>query len=420
MSANDTFAAGAAANLRRLLLLRLIVFAGFAAAMVFAATVLRMTLPLWVPVTTFAALVAVSLLALRHLRAGRPIVDAELFAHLVSDVAGLTVLLYCTGGSTNPFAPLYLVPLTFAAAMLPGFYAWGMTGISVACYSLLLVFYVPLPETHLAHDAFHVHVLGMWFGFLFGAILIAHFAVRMRETLRERDQLRAHMNEQALRHERVLALGTLAAGAAHELATPLSTIAVTVGELVREGAAPPARLESLRTQIARCKQILGLLTAKAGHARAEGGESMPLDRYVQQALARFQATRPQARVHTDIAGSAAPVVVADETLTQALLSVVANAADVSADQIEVRVRWTAQELMLDVLDRGPGVPASVLEHVGEPFFTTKAAGEGMGLGLFLARSTVERLGGSVVLANRSGGGAVCSLRLPLAALMVVA
>lgn len=410
----------ASTNLRRLIALRLILLTGGAAVCVVAVTVLHIVLPLRpVLVTLLVAAVSVALTGLR-LRQARPVRDSELFAQLVLDVLVLTALLYYTGGSTNPFASLYLIPLTLTAAALSWRYVWPMLALIITCYSLLLWFYVPLYHTHdgqVAHvlDDFNLHVVGTWLGLLLSGALIAYFAVRMRETVQERDRLRARMREQELRHERVLALGTFAAGAAHELSTPLTTIAVVTKELLRAGSAPVSELTLLRSQVDRCKNILSSLSAAIGERRAEGGTEYALPDYLHDLLARFREQHPAVDVQATLSGSEPPPrVVIDATLDQALNNVLNNAADVSAD-VEFVAQWTAAELHIEVRDRGPGLTTQVQEHAGEPFFTTKEPGHGLGLGLFLARSTLERLGGELRLDNHPQGGAVCRMRIPLTA-----
>jgi two-component system, sensor histidine kinase RegB len=408
-----------AVNLRRLLILRTIMLAGQAFAVAVAVGWLKMPLPLVWLILVLALVAGVNVLTWLRLSAPWPVRDAELFAHLTFDVSALTALLYFTGGSTNPFAPLYLLPLTFTAVALPGRYAWAMAGLTIACYSALLRFYVPLPSTQAgqSHD-FRLHVFGMWIGFLLSATLIAYFVVRIRETLRERDRLRAQMREQELRHERVLALGTLAAGAAHELGTPLTTMAVLAGELARDRDHLPEKLHVLREQIGRCKEILASLAAGVGQTRAEGGSVQPLDAYLNALLERWRTARPQVDARLRLEGvQPAPRIVTEQTLGQALLNILNNAADASPAEVELDARWTANALVFEVRDRGAGLTTVAEEHAGEPFFSTKTPG-GMGLGLFLARGTIERLAGTVSLANRTGGGAVCRVQLPLDALRV--
>lgn len=415
-----------AVNLQRLVVLRTIALGGQVLAVWAAIGWLGIILPLRPIMSILAAAAVVNVFTWLRLRWPRSVHDVELFAHLTFDVVALTGVLYFAGGPTNPFAPLYLLPLTLTAAALSWRYTWAMALLTLACYSSLLFFYVPLYHAHngaMLHelDDFKTHVFGMWLGFILSGALIAYFAVRMRETLRERDRLRAQMREQELRHERVLALGTLAAGAAHELGTPLSTMAVLAADLARDAAAVPNKAKMLREQIARCKEILSSLSAAVGQTRAEGGGARALDVYFAGLIERWRSLRPGIGVAVRIEGaSPAPRIVTERTFEQALLNVFNNAADASAHDVEVEARWTDVELTLAVSDRGPGLSAEVQEHAGEPFFSTKAPGEGMGLGLFLARGTIERLGGSLMLSNRVGGGAVCRVQLPLAALKVPA
>jgi two-component system sensor histidine kinase RegB len=242
----------------------------------------------------------------------------------------------------------------------------------------------------------------------------------MSETRRSRDRLLAQMREDELRNERIVALGTLAAGAAHELGTPLSTMAVLARELESEpGASTDAinKLSVLRAQIDRCKQILATLAASAGAERAEAAQGAPLDDWLHDLVARVNALRPNVTVRTSIEGPLpAPRIVAEQTLGQAILNVLNNAADASPEAVELAARWNAELLEVDVCDRGPGVAPDVAEVAGQAPVSTKEAGEGLGLGLFLANTTLQRFGGSIRLYNRTGGGACAQILLPLAEL----
>ncbi len=416
----NTVPSPAAINLRRLVALRAIVIAGQLLAVWAAAVPLQMPLPIQPLVTILAAMALANVLTGLRLRHAWPVRDVELFAHLLLDVLAFTGLLYFAGGSTNPFAPLYLLPITLAAAALPPRYVWGMVAVTVACYSALLFFYVPLPGAHALHDdAFQLHVAGMWIGFLLSAVLIAWFAARMNATLHERDRLAAEMREQALRHERVLALGTLAAGAAHELGTPLSTLAVLLKDARPDEPLGERQLGTLRDQVGRCKEILSSLTAQAGVARAESGDAVALDVWLREIVDKWRAMRPEATVREDVAGDApAPRVFAEQTLSQAITSVLNNAADASPRLIELSARWPGDTLTVEVADRGPGLAPGLSGQLGASPVTTKD--EGLGLGLFLAQTTVQRLGGDLTFTPREGGGTVCRLKLPLAALRVPA
>lgn len=388
-----------------------------------AVTSLHMALPLRPLIVVIAAMALFNFLTWLRIQRPWPVGEAELFAHLVLDVAVLTALLYFSGGSTNPFVILYLLPLALTAAALPMGYAWAMAAISIACYTLLMFFYIPLPRSHAAHgDDFGLHVLGMWLGFLLSAGLIAWFAVRMAETQRSRDRLLAQMREDELRNERILALGTLAAGAAHELGTPLSTMAIVTKEMAHEAAAVPGmgeNLRILRDQIGRCKTILSNLSASAGQTRAEGGRRLSLENYLKEVLDVWQSTRLGVTARRHVEGPhPAPEIVAEHTLSQAIVNILNNAADASPESVDIAAHWSERELILEVCDRGEGLTPTVAANIGQPFFTTKETGKGLGLGLFLAHATLHRFGGTVQLYNRDGGGVCTRLTLPLSSLLI--
>jgi two-component system, sensor histidine kinase RegB len=408
-----------AINLRRLVALRNIAL-GCQAFVVWAAVVhFRVSLPLHAFVWLVAGMAAVNLLTWLRLQGPWPVAEPELFSQLLLDVAAFTGLMYFGGGPTNPFVTLYLLPLALTAAALPERYTWAMAAITAVCYSALMVWYEPLPFDHSGHgeSAMQLHVFGMWAGFILSDGMIAWFAVRMAKTLRERDRLLAEARERELKHERVLALGTLAAGAAHELGTPLSTMAVLVKDAQGGKSLRDETLGVLREQIDRCKQILSSLSAAAGQVRAESGQGQALDEFLESILQKWRAMRPGAVARTTLEGlRPAPRIVAEQTLSQAILNLLNNAADVSPQDIDVSARWADNELTLDIADRGPGFDAEIVAGAGDAVVSTKS--EGLGLGLFLAFTTLQRLGGAVQLLNRADGGALCRLKLPLGPLLL--
>ncbi len=412
-------------NLRRLLLLRSVAIGGWLAAGIMASYGLdtaEFLLPVGIVIAVWSAF---NVASWRRLGTARDVIHAEFFTQLLVDVAALTVLLYFTGGSTNPFTMLYLLPLTVAAAVLPGRYTGSLAAITVACYTLLLFYYVPLPlMVNAGRQEFGLHVLGMWSGFVLSAGLIAYFVVKMGGTLRERDRILAEAREKSLRDERLVALGTLAAGAAHELGTPLGTMAVLTKELEHEygeSADLAGRLRTLRDQIDRCKNVLSVLSASAGQVRAESGQRLPLDQYLERIVAEWRSIRPAAVLQCHWAGiGPTPSIVAERTLTQAITNVLNNAADASPNSVEMAARWDSLQWVIEIYDRGDGLTDAASARAGKSVFTTKQEGHGLGLGLFLAHSTIARFGGSVHLFNRDGGGACTRIALPLTKLSAAA
>jgi len=404
------------ASLRRLFFLRSIAIAGQCIAI--AVAVLAYDTPL--PVPAMAGIIAlfatVNVRTFLRLRSAVPVGDFELFAELLADVAALTALLYLSGGSTNPFVSLYLLPLSIAAIALPPRYAWGMALLTMACYSGLMFWYRPLGHMHEGHgNAFNLHLLGMWVNFMVSAVLIAGFVAGMAMSIRARDRQLAAARERALRDEQVLALGTFAAGAAHELGTPLSTIAVLTREIERDHGANPDLKEAvglLRTQVDNCKRIITDLTAAAGQARAGNAAPQGVEAFLREVVERWSLIRPQVQPRVLFSGDGpAPWIVGEETVRQTLVNILNNAADASPHDVEVEGRWTDREVIFEVRDRGPGISADVAARAGRSPYSTKA--DGRGIGLLLANATIERLGGNVTLFNRDGGGGCTRVRLPL-------
>lgn len=222
-----------------------------------------------------------------------------------------------------------------------------------------------------------------------------------------------------MRNEQMVALATLATGAAHELGTPLGTMAILVNEIKAEQPLTDDQLEIFRMQITRCKEILGSVAASAGVVRAEAGEQVPLDEFLNSVVEQWQVIRPRAVVRMNLDESLpAPPIVAERTLSQAIMNILNNAAEASTGAIDISASWYEDILKLEVADQGTGLSPEILKNRGKPFITTKSSGHGLGLGLFLVQSTMDRLGGRMEFIDREGGGTICRLELPLAPLLV--
>lgn len=399
-------------QLRRLVNLRSMAVAAQLLTLLAVWKILAMELE-WLPMLVcIASLAAFNFFTFLRLKSNKPVSNLELFAQLGIDVIALSFLLYYAGGSTNPFVSIYLLPLVIAAATLPARYTWGMAALTTACYSLLMVYYIPLPHNH--HDmdnAFNTHVMGMWLGFVISAVVVAYFVVKMAQAMRNRDELLVQVREEILRNERIVALGTQAAGAAHELGTPLSTMAVVIGELQHDAHQPELRdsLTLLDEQVRACRRILDKMMLNAqdsGTATLQAADEL-----LAEVLDEWQLLRPAAQYCYD-SEKPAPLISVDVTLRAALMNLLNNAADASLEAIEINTRRDRSNFILEIRDYGAGLSEEVALKAGSAFFTTKS--EGRGLGLFLANATLERLGGTVRLYNREGGGATTELTLPVA------
>lgn len=397
---------------RRLAALRWWLIGGLACAVLSAPTILGIFLP-WQPLLAVLVLLAIFNLATLR-RSGDADSGAPFLAgQLAVDLVGMGVMLYLTGGATNPLVSLLLLPVTVAALSLPGVWAGGIAGIAIGLYSLLMLYSLPLPIADVER-ATRLHLGGMWLTFVVSTALIAWFVTRMTASLRERDARLAAAREQALRDGQVLALGQLAAGAAHELGTPLATIKVLAGELARDQRLPPdARedLDLLQQQIEVCKNIVGGMTHKAGITRAESAPAMPVDQWLDKVLVRWRTLWPQASCILDVQTSGErPKLSGAPAIEQAVTNLLNNAAKVAPHGMRLAVRWDARELTIAVHDRGPGFSAEILRDGGDELLPAHAGGEGVGL--WLTRSAVERAGGRLMLENDTTGG-VAKIVLPL-------
>lgn len=405
-------------NLQRLFLLRniAVVVQSLTVAIVYWS--IDIALPWKEMIAVIVLLALINFLTWFRLNKKLPVTNIEFFLQLLVDVLALSCLLYFSGGSTNPFISLYLLPLTIAAAALPWRYTWVMAIVTIACYSILLFVYIPLPHNHENHlIEFTLHVSGMWLAFVLSTVIIAWFVVRMSSSIRDRDRDLAKAREHALRNEQIIALGTLAAGAAHELGTPLSTMAVITGELQQEYTEDSEfqnNIHILKDQIVHCKQTLTQLLAKAGQARIEQGNELLVNEFLDQILDKWKLIRPSVQFTYHSEGTQPiPRIMDNQLLSQSLLNLLNNAADASIKCIDIKSSWTAEKLQLEIIDDGEGLSTEVMERAGEAFFSTKKPGQGFGIGLFLANANIERFGGSVRLFNLEQGGACTQVVLPL-------
>jgi len=336
---------------------------------------------------------------------------------LVLDVVLFTVLLLLTGGSYNPFTFLYLVYITLAAVVLSPGWAWTLAAFSLTCFRTLFLL-DPMPaDGHGAH--LQSHLEGMWFAFAVAAAFIVYFVQRVRSVLAAREAELARERDLTARHQKLSSLATLAAGAAHQLATPLSTIAVIAVELEHElarGASYDGAIEdaqTIREQVERCRGILAQMAADAGQSKGEALRATAARELVDAALDGLEGA-DRVDVAIDPAVGDRPMRIPARSLAQGMRAVIKNGLEATAaptGRVAVSVGLDGG-WRFDIADAGAGIAADVLDRVGEPFFTTKGPDRGMGLGVFLARTLVEGLGGRFAIESTWGRGTVVSMWIP--------
>jgi two-component system, sensor histidine kinase RegB len=278
---------------------------------------------------------------------------------------------------------------------------------------------LPAHALDLEGDAVALHFRGRFIAFVVAAAFISVFSLRMSEALRRRGEELDRARHDAEAAERLAALGTLAAGTAHELNTPLGTIAILAGELAAQlDGDRRAEAEEVRRQVRRCKEIISSMLAPRGGAEAEEAKEFELAAVLEAAVRRWQEGRPgpQPELAIDPAVQRARVHLPVRAFEQAIANLLDNAAEATegraAREVRVSLARARDELKLVVADNGVGVPEALLRRVGEPFFTTKEPGRGTGLGLYLARHVVERQGGEMRIESTEGRGTRVTLTMP--------
>ncbi|MBS0252470.1 MAG: HAMP domain-containing histidine kinase [Proteobacteria bacterium] len=407
-------------NMLLLVQLRWIAVAGQVATIAFVSIVLGVNLPL-VPMGIVAAsLVVLNLASLWWLRRGRDVGAIGLLVALMLDVAGLTAQLYLSGGATNPFAFLYLLQVTLAAVLLSVRLTSVVLVATCASFLLLTQFYRPLEIPPGQIDLFTLHVVGMLVCFAVDAALLFGFVTRITRNLRERDARLAALKQHAAEEDHIVRMGLLASGAAHELGTPLASLSVILGDWRRMPAITGnpelmQEVDEMQAAVKRCKSILTGVLLSAGEARSEAPRVTTVTTFFNALVNEWREARAADYLDYNNAFGADISIVSDSTLKQIIFNVLDNAYDSSPDWVGVSLSRESDMLVLRVLDRGSGFAPQMLVQFGKPYQSSKGK-PGGGLGLFLVVNVVRKLGGSVVAANRPGGGASVTLKLPLSAL----
>ena len=354
-----------------------------------------------------------------RLRKSWPVSEPEAAAQVIFDLLALAWLLYFSGGAANPFITLLLVPIALTAATLSVRAILAVSMLAGVAYVVLLGWYVPLPmpEHAFGPSGFTLHVAGMGVNFVISAVLLAFFTNRLARAVRLQQVEMQRVRERALRDEGILAIATQAAGAAHELNTPLATMRTLLPELRREHASDTALGEDLALlegQVERCRTILREMVAFGKAQLSQVPECTTLDGFIHGALERFQLLRPEADLELQMDDDAGEIVLRTPPgLRHALLNLLNNAFEASSlnqsQAVDLIAHREGDWLEFVVRDHGPGfVPTGAPAALGQSHKLT-----GLGIGLALAEATAERLNGELIARNAEQGAEVC-LRLPLA------
>ncbi|ALR20782.1 ATP-binding protein [Sphingobium baderi] len=408
-------------NMALLVQLRWIAIAGQVATILIVHFGMGIRLPI-APMLLIAALAgAMNIASFAILRRRTDVARPELFLALLFDVLALTAQLYLSGGATNPFIGLYLLQVALGAVLLDRWSVWGIVILSALCAALLSIFYHPLTLSRaLEGHLFDLHIVGTWINFTMIAVLLVLFMSRVTHNLQLRETYLARLRQQAAEEEHIVRMGLLASGAAHELGTPLSQLAVVLGDWLhmKEVTKHPAlveEVEEMQAAVQRCKAIVTGILLSSGEARGEAPQVTGLRDFIEDMAQDWQNANPGTVLLRDFGPHDYPRIIADPVIRQAIGNLLDNAREAGANRIDMLVGRDSNWLNIAVRDNGPGFSEEMLADFGKPYRSSKGR-QGGGLGLFLVVNVVRKLGGSVNASNSPDGGALILLRLPLGTL----
>lgn len=347
-----------------------------------------------------------------------PLYAAALLALNIVELAGL---LYCTGGLQNPFSFLFLAPVLISATALPTRFTIALGVLAAACATVLAFFHLPLPWDSTDPLVLpQVYLLGVWFSILTAIGVTSLYAFQVTEEARKLSDALAATELVLTREQHLTQLDGLAAAAAHELGTPLSTIFLISRELEKTVHQNPELTEDLKTireQAHRCREILSKITQL--NASGAPFDRMKLSTLIEEAVAPHRDFGISIKIRIAVASAAEPAAMRNPAILYGVGNILENAVDFAREQVEVNAWWNADAVVISISDDGPGIPPDLLKRIGEPYLSRRRTtddGEhrGLGLGVFIARTLLERTGAKVTFSNRvfPDHGAVVQISWP--------
>lgn len=343
------------------------------------------------------------------------------FALIFLDTVILTAMLYQTGGAHNPFSALYLLHITLGAILLPAWGPWVVLGICGLGFWILFASPHELISTTgiIDWNTMNAHLRGMLLSMLIAGAGIAYFVSRLSASLGRHHKELEKVRAQAVRQEHFASLATLSAGLAHELATPLGTIAVVSADMQRhvgKTCGSGNYLEDvrlIRSEVDRCRQILDRVGSEILNMESSQIESVDLTD-LQELLRPFLKEAHFRQVHFEKNRVSLSLFVPETPLLQSLAVLLKNACEASQkdQKVTLRVEEREEGVVFAVIDQGSGMEPEVVARLGEPFFTTKEPGYGMGLGLFVVRTFVDRMKGELEIDSIPNRGSTIRLQFP--------
>ncbi len=404
-------APSAPVRLRTLVLIRWIAAVGQTVTVLAVHFLLDFRLPLVWCLLAIAALALSNLVLSYRGTVHRLLADRDAASVLGFDLVQLGVLLFLTGGLTNPFAILILAPVLVSATILSRTATVALTALAVAAITVLAFRHLPLPWAPAELVLPLPYILGIWTALAVASVFISTYVWSVAEEARRMSEALAETQASLARAQRLSALGGLAAAAAHELGSPLGTIAVVAKELSRE--IPPESplaedVALLLSESERCREILAELARRPEAGEGAPFERLPLSGLVGEAteVPRREGIAVEIAVEEGVRGSE-PVVARRPEILRGLANLVQNAVQFAHARVILDLYWDERTVRVTISDDGPGFAPSVLAALGEPYVSTRAeTGEHMGLGIFIAQTLLERAGATLRYTNRNGARVV--------------
>jgi two-component system, sensor histidine kinase RegB len=374
---------------------------------------LNFPLPLWPALAVVAASALLNLLSTWNRQPNARVGELPAAGFLAFDISQLAVLLYLTGGLENPFAFLLLAPVTVSATILSQRSTVMLCILALFCVTLLGADHLPLPWSREGLSLPQTYILGSWVALGLGIAFFASYTWRLAQEARSMSNALAATQLALLREQQLSALGGMAAAAAHELGSPLGTIAVATREISRDlpDDSPLAEdVNLLMSEVERCRDILAELAQSPQSDLASPFDRIPVNALVEAAAARHDDGRVNIVLdaHGDGPG---PFTGSSAEMVHGLGNLIQNAVQFARDEVVIEARWTATDVSIAIRDDGPGFPIRILERLGEPYLSARGGAPGhMGLGIFIARTLLQRTRASVELRNLEDGGAEAVIR----------
>jgi two-component system sensor histidine kinase RegB len=421
---SDEMDAGASVghkNMLHLIQLRWLAVMGQITTIAIVIAGFQIALPLVQLLQVLGCLIVFNIASHLRWRESRAVSNNELFLALLVDVFALTGLLYLSGGTTNPFAFLYLLQISLSAVLLDVWSTWAIVAISSACLACLSIYAKPLTlPADQVNGLSSLYIEGLLLCFSLNAGLLVFFITRISRNLRAGAAQLADLRQHAAEEAHIVRMGLLASGAAHELGTPLATLSVILGDWRRmpefsRNEQLLTELGEMQLQLQRCKTIVSGVLLSAGEARSESSIETTIRTFLDQVVEEWRTTRPVIAFDYDNRIAPDMAVVFDSALKQMLCNLLDNALETSPRWLRLQAWREENQLKILVTDAGSGFPAPMLTHFGKPYQSTKGR-PGSGLGLFFSVNVVRKLGGSIEAHNLDTGGACVSIALPLSAI----